>query len=321
MNAARWWRHAKPLLQAVFLAVLLLFVARYIAGQWASLRDTATLQVHWPLLMAAQVGTLIGLALLPLGAWLTLRFVGLPLEGRIVWRAFFVSNMAKYLPGSIWALPGRAFLYQRNQLTVAASITIVVWEVALMCAGAGVVALLSLRLIQHYIPAIILLVGVLFAVMIGSGVLLLLKTRAQTLLVRVFPHALRLTLPQMMVVALAYCISWICIGLSFACLVAAVSPELAPIHWFELTGLYSGAWLVGFLAFFAPGGIGVRDGLLTLGVGVLFAPPLPLVTAILARLMWTLAELAGLLLSGLLLRDNPLEAEAEAMKSDERGTF
>lgn len=317
MNRSRWFSRAKPLLQAVFLGVLLLFVGQSIAGQWASVEDAARIEIRWPLLLTAQVGTLAGLGLLPMGAWLTLRFIGFPLKSQVVWRVFFVSNMAKYLPGSVWALPGRAFLYQRNRLDAAVSITAVVWEVALMCAGAGIAALLSVRLMAHYVPPSALLLGGIVAALVCGGLFFLMQARGRSVLARVFPQEMRLTLPQILVVALVYCLSWVCIGLSFACLVAAVSPGLAAIHWFELAGLYSGAWLVGFLAFFAPGGIGVRDGLLTLGVGVLLAAPLPLVTAVLARLMWTVAEVVGLFLTGLMFREVPALANIEGIKSDE----
>jgi len=92
------------------------------------------------------------------------------------------------------------------------------------------------------------------------------------------------------------------IGLSFSGMVYAVVPVFEAAWWLELAGLYMGTWVVGFLVFFTPGGIGVRDVLIGLGISIILGDPLPTIIAILARITWTIAEISNLLLaSGLTL--------------------
>jgi hypothetical protein len=94
------------------LIIVAVFVIRYLGDQWAQIQDSPP-QINWLTLLASQLGLTVGLALLPLGGWRALHDLDADLPAVTVWRIFFLSNIAKYLPGSVWALPGRAFLYQR----------------------------------------------------------------------------------------------------------------------------------------------------------------------------------------------------------------
>jgi uncharacterized membrane protein YbhN (UPF0104 family) len=108
-----------------------------------------------------------------------------------------------------------------------------------------------------------------------------------------------LTLPQFLWMLVLYVGCWLLIGFAFGMMVFAISPAFKNSWWPQLIGLYMGAWLVGFVIIFTPGGIGPRDLLLGLGLSLLLNDPLPTVAAILARILWTLAEITGVLLTSL----------------------
>lgn len=294
----------KRTLQLIFVALLVIFVGAYLRDQWDQLRDY-TLTVDWLALILAQIALVIGLAALSIANWYVLKYLGTPLPLVETCRIFFVSNVAKYLPGSIWALPGRMFLYQRAGVPTAKSIVAVFWEVLFMVIGAALLALLGWRFLAHYLPDWVLLLGVAVGVL-GLAVLYLLLRDQHLrgrLLALPLPEKLRthlsrdelwLTPGQAAVVLACFLAAWMLVGLSFAGMVYAITDGFIASWWVELSGLYLGTWVVGFLIFFTPGGIGVRDVLIGLGMSVLVADPLPAVVAILARITWTLAEVMGI---------------------------
>lgn len=296
-------------LQLILAVVVVIFVTQYLSEQWAQVQADPP-RVDWGILVLSQFGLTIGLGMLPLGSWAILRALDSPLPIVIVWRAFFLANIAKYLPGSIWALPGRAFLYQRAGVSTGRSVVAVFWEVLIMIFSAGTLAIFASRLVADTIPeTVFILLVILFVLCFVVGLTILYSSRFKSAISRLpVPkiinrlmenRALWLSPRHIIQVTLYDWLAWVLIGVSFAGMVYAISPNFEARLWLELPALYAGAWLVGFLVIIAPGGIGVRDFLLTVGLSVFLDDPLPAVIAIVARIAWTLAEVTGVLLVSL----------------------
>jgi len=96
-----------------------------------------------------------------------------------------------------------------------------------------------------------------------------------------------------LLVVLAWCVSWIVAGCAFFLLLWALWPAtplaLLPI----CIGIYALAWDVGFASFITPSGLGVREVVITAIFALAFPIPagLSIVMAILSRLISTVAEL------------------------------
>jgi hypothetical protein len=199
-----------------------------------------------------------------------------------MWHAFSLGMVAKYLPGSVWSLPSRAVLYKG--LGITRNLEVVYWETGLTVVAAALVALSALPLLSRldiFLPILLLIGGGSVAFLVGSW-----------LLKRGWLHTLELQLgaPTMLAAMLVYVLTWAVIGCSFMLMVRAAGGA-----WNGHTvGLFAGGWAVGFLSFLTPGGIGVRDGVLIVGVGLFATEPIPLIAAALARICWTVAELVAL---------------------------
>ena len=89
--------------------------------------------------------------------------------------------------------------------------------------------------------------------------------------------------------------SWCSAGTAVWIVIAAIAPGSADP--FLIVGAYAVAWLLGFLAVLAPGGLGVREATLVL----LIAPQLGLATATLAAVVLRLANVVGDLLGAALV--------------------
>ena len=78
---------------------------------------------------------------------------------------------------------------------------------------------------------------------------------------------------------------WLAFGLSFWLVFPPDAGYLA-----QVIGAFSLSWLAGYVAFFAPGGIGVREVLLALLLGAFFKGGEVAIYASIHRLLWVLAE-------------------------------
>ena len=175
---------------------------------------------------------------------------------------FFKSQLGKYLPGSVWQYAGRVGLAQNRGVPVQKALVSVAAEVAYSAFAAAAVA----SLILGWIAAVAVLVGLtgVLALAFGlrrslSGLLAQQRSsggggrldRGSVLAgVRAAPAAVGL-----------YLAVWGLYGIAFwttGRALFAVSAADLPRYF----GVFALAWLVGLVAVFAPGGIGVREAVI-----------------------------------------------------------
>jgi hypothetical protein len=288
------------LIYGVLVMLAVFFIGRYLAGQWEQI-EAQTAQINWGGLILAELGFIIGLGLLPLGSYVILRNLGRPLSLPETWQAFFVSQIAKYLPGSVWSIPGRVYIYHRRGLPAVQGATALAWEMMLMIMGAAMVGFLGIGLLLGEFSWLIVAGG--FSILVAGFLVLGLVMRSPDFIEKIpLPGKIRKMLSLLKarlswraigLVGGLYAANWLVLGLAFSQVARSVSENFEAGWVLPLVGLHAVAWLVGFLVVFTPGGIGVRDGLLIIGLGTLVEAPLPLMVAVLTRILWTIAEVLG----------------------------
>ena len=83
---------------------------------------------------------------------------------------------------------------------------------------------------------------------------------------------------------------WICQGFAFFLFVQS----FAPVQWTDagvLTACFAFAWIIGFLSFLTPGGLGIREGLLGLLLANYMPAPQATLVALLCRVWMLSAEI------------------------------
>lgn len=301
------WHTLRGVAGTLIVALVLFLAGIYLRDRWQDIEVYAS-EIEWLDVGLAAIGFSLGMALLPIGSWFLFRYGGFQISAKAIWQAFYLSQVAKYLPGSIWSLPGRVYLYSRFGIPLSQSTAIVAWETGLMVVGAAVLVALfpALTFGTSFLPITLVAIGGLILVVLLITRLLarpgfLEWAQTGTPVKRPFA-ALASFIPtstQITVLIIVYTLTWLALGLAFAQTAQAVSdiPDLET--WLNLSALHAATWIVGFLVIIAPGGIGVRDTLLVLGAAKIFDAPAPIIIAGLARLLWTVAELVGLLLTQL----------------------
>lgn len=203
-------------------------------------------------------------------------------------RLYNLSQLGKYLPGSIWQFIGRAAAY-RSQFSATygqirdSLLTESLWIVA---AALSLGALLCGRALWRFLhdkAPVSLLWWLMGLVMVGLVALAVLFVWRRERLMRYLVSAI--PTPRALLVQLGI---WTLLGLSFWLLARACGMQVRPLF---VIGLFAGGYALGFLVPFAPAGLGIRDGVLTIGL-LPYAPAgEALAVTVIARLMYLAAEL------------------------------
>jgi uncharacterized membrane protein YbhN (UPF0104 family) len=90
---------------------------------------------------------------------------------------------------------------------------------------------------------------------------------------------------------LSFIPAWFMHGLSLGCVVIAVGGEASWSNSLMWMGIVSGATSIGFLVLFAPGGLGVREGLIIAALSSSTGEPQAIVIAAVLRIAWFATEL------------------------------
>lgn len=294
----------RPYAGYLIAGILLFFLIKPFLQAQADLKNAA-FQLHGHWLIPS-----LGLHLLYRSVY-TAPFAGL-LSGitgkrvsfRDAFTLFHLSNITRYLPGRIWGVVRLLSLSHRfglSKVSVGSSLTL---HVGIETAIGGLIAMALLFSEQT-------------------------QKAAQTGLSKVYGHARLVTLASLCIMAGVFLIPavssharqaiktlqdigtpllqksflrawgniiashillWLCQGLAFYLFVRS----LAAVQWIDagvLTACYAFAWIVGFLSFLTPGGLGIREGLLGLLLANYMPAPHATLIALLCRVWMLSAEI------------------------------
>ncbi|MDQ7908849.1 lysylphosphatidylglycerol synthase domain-containing protein [Phytohabitans sp. ZYX-F-186] len=278
-------------LRVAVLVVVLLAAAAAIARNWGELVDALRELSPWAVVAASPFS--LGAMVVSLFTWRSLMTdFGAPLRVGDAARIFYLSQLGKYIPGSIWSMISQAELARdlhvprRTTLTVGV-LTIVIAE--------GVGLPLAIVTLPFAAPSAaerywwIALVAPLFLVVLHPKLL----TRLVNLALRVVRRPPLDHPPSwrgLLRTAGLQVVVWLMFGMSAWVLVVGLggSPGAALP---AAIGGYALAHCVGLLAVGLPAGAGVRDLALAAALAAVLSAPQALVVALVARMIITVVDL------------------------------
>jgi uncharacterized membrane protein YbhN (UPF0104 family) len=309
---------ASRLPRIALVVVALAFCVYGLASRWDQTRHAVT-AFSWPYMVAALAAGILGL-----GAWMlawraVLAGLGSPLPLRAAVRVYFVSQLGKYIPGSVWALVAQMELAKEHhvprQRGASAALLAMASTVATGCAMAAVtLPLTSSDATRRYWWLLIL--APIFLALLHPRIVAFTLNKALTL-ARRQPLPRTASLGTMVVTVAWTAVGWLLLGVHAWLLVRAAGGS----GFFLATGAYALAFTGGFLVVIAPGGAGVREAALTVALGPVLATGAPLVVALASRVVMTVADLAWAGSAVLLGSRHPAvdEAEPAVVRSEEIG--
>lgn len=283
-------------------ALIVLAALWTLRGQWRTAADVAgALDVSWGLVLGASAIVLGAYGALILTWRACVADAGAPLPLGDSARIWFVSNLARYIPGALWQMGALAVLAKQQgaSASAATSAALVLTVVNTLCGLAIVVAFGDSLVATPVTPWIPVLLGI-----AGLAALRWLAPPVVQWLAGRTGRELRLPALSVRMLGAATAgsvVSWIAYGLAFKLFVAATMPSIT-LGVAAAVAIYAGSYLAGFLSLGPPAGIGVADGALIwlLTAGHIATPAEAVVISALTRLWRTALEIApGLVFLGL----------------------
>ncbi len=285
-------------LQALFVGVVCFFLARTVVNRWEQI-----VAFPWHFRPAPLFGSLVIAAIAGV-FWATVwRRMLMQTGSSISWadgvRIYLVSNLAKYVPGSIWGYVSRAYLGRDVGVTLTRVGVSTIWEVGITIVASLLLTAMSLPFAPVELPTQVLL---LVAAVAAISLIFLLPP--------IFNRWIR-WLGRWRPMAAASAFRWrdfglylgaaflthVLVGSAFF-LFASALVDLAPSAWWVLVGAWSFSATAGLVVLLAPYGLGVKEGVLTLFLCAFMAVGAATLVALASRL-WTI--ITELILAGFAL--------------------
>jgi hypothetical protein len=255
----RLWRLAQ------FAAGILLvgLAARAIIINWQSLRAQP---LEWrlsPAWIAASILVIFAAYAVLIEAW---RRVVLSMGERLPFgtaaRIWFLASLGKYIPGKVWAVAGAAVLAQRAGVDPAVAVAgALILQALALASGAVVVAVTAPETFQTVGPDVVpLIVLLLLLTLAGVGILASqhLLDRINRLLPDYLPPLRAVRLPMLAFAFTGNLFAWVGYGVALLLLARGVLPDVT-LSLPQSIGVFTCSYLIGFIALFAPGGLGPRE--------------------------------------------------------------
>jgi hypothetical protein len=287
---------------------VMIFLGRTLFLTWNELTTSGMRFALDPVRLTASMATLLAGGVLAVASWRRVVLgLGQQLSLATALRAWFLSNLTRYIPGNIWQVASMMVILERAGVSksVALLSQVVYLMVALSIAGlfgltflaarpellASAAALTWLRSLPYLPGASVLALAALVLVLstpsfyrLATGLTGRLTRRQPASPV---PGLARGLLPPILSVS-----SWLVNGIAFyvfiSALVAVPLDLLLPV-----VLINAGAYFVGYVSFITPSGLGFREGALALMLSVYFPTPVAVALALVTRLWSTACELLG----------------------------
>ncbi|MEB2287018.1 MAG: hypothetical protein OZ934_02790 [Anaerolineae bacterium] len=250
-------------------------VVRYLWTHWGEIGPQ--LRTISPVRLALAAACLFASKLLLiLMAQRSVNLAGHRIGYRRMFPMFTLSQLAKYLPGGIWHFVGRAGFYHADGLPLRAVTRAMVIENLWLVLSASLTGLIGT--LAYYLPGARAGIAVAGLIAVWWALLWLIRLRFGG------ERSWRAALGGLMLQAAI----WALVGISLWIILPAVSGWRSGAL---ALGAFCLSWVIGYVAVFAPGGIGVRETVMTALLVPLLAAPDALVYAAVHRFAWVATEL------------------------------
>jgi Lysylphosphatidylglycerol synthase TM region len=261
-------RNIWKILQVAIGVALVALAVRSIVSNWQTLRAQP---IEWrisPALIAASVLVVFAAYAGLIEAWRRVVLsMGETLRFFTAVRIWFLASLGKYIPGKVWAVAGAAVLARRAGVDPSAAVAgAMVLQALALASGAVAVALTAREAVPALGPAAVPIAMALLAVS-AAGLALLssqpLLDRISRLLPSSLPRIRAVGIGVLTVAFAANLLAWALYGLALLLLARGVLPEVG-LSLPKAIGVFTCSYLAGFIALFAPGGLGPRESVFLL---------------------------------------------------------
>jgi uncharacterized membrane protein/uncharacterized membrane protein YbhN (UPF0104 family) len=222
-----------------------------------------------------------------------------------------ISEVKRYIPGKLWFVLGRTVAFSDLGFKKKEIGRLIIIELEIFALSALVVSLLSLPFISIYygerfpfinntniIVLIIFVVFLLWFYIYNQKISFKFPDRIRRLSEAILPTNKPGHIAFLLFIS---ALSLLFYGLANYLIISSfifINPQFLP----QLTGFFTLSFLIGFLSFITPSGLGVREGIMAFGLGNILAAGPAAFASLFARIMLIISEIVFLMISALWIR-------------------
>lgn len=278
------------IIQVIFGAAAVFFIVWYFVR---NRDDFAKIQGIDPVIFAVSAVLFMIYTVLLASLWHYLTVInGCPIKYEKAVTSYLLSIPGKYIPGKVFMLAARLTYYKQGGASLPKVTVCFFLENICTLLGAAMLFIVSLLffpndLLENYRWAVIVLICVFF-VCIHPAVI----NFALGLLGKIFKKDLKIPMkyPQMLKAVLLFICNCLAAGAGFFMLARSVYPDMGAEHLLYCAGIWGISTIMGILAIFAPSGLGVKEGIITLGLSLIMPTEYAVLISVAARLWQTVCE-------------------------------
>ncbi|MEO0190528.1 MAG: hypothetical protein ABIL18_06065 [candidate division WOR-3 bacterium] len=202
------------------------------------------------------------------------------------------TQIAKYLPGGVWYTVSRIYVGKKENMNGKGLTLSMILETCLLLLANIAIFLVSILLAgsgRFLIALMYVVIVIVLIILLNPNILFYIVNLLLKLLNK--PKIdLTISYPQLLHLSLYFFGLWIAQIIGFYFLINSIYP----IHISKLPHIasaYTLSWMSGFIVIFAPGGLGVREGMMSLLLSSFIPTPLAIVISFLSRVWITVFEI------------------------------
>lgn len=276
-------------LRVAFLIATVIFGWWWLRGDWPQVQEAIATVSPWRAL-ASVLTVLAGLLCTGI-AWVwILRMYGYAPPRSVSFPVFFVGQLGKYIPGSVWSFGAQADMARRHgvpiRTTIATGLVFVYWNLA-TAAVAGSIAIWTGGVdvdFSGWIAAAGLLVAILAML---PPVVAVVGRRLDRK-----PSLFTVRWADVGLLILLMAAAWITYGVAMQLLIPTSAETVGSMPPATFAGIFAISYILGLLVFFAPAGLGVREVALTVLLTPWLGTAAATAVALLTRVVHTAADFA-----------------------------
>ncbi|MBI5034483.1 MAG: flippase-like domain-containing protein [Chloroflexi bacterium] len=284
---------------------IIVFLVRVLYQTWGDLTATGfRFEFDFPKLVTSLILLVVARAF-AMEAWRQILFsLGEKIPVVFGLRAWFVANLAKYIPGNVWQVATMMAMVERHGVSKTNALLSQIVYTSFALAIAGLLGLMFVVIrpeilnglidpsIASYAPIIAAIAFTILVVILAMPITNRLIVAVASKIMRrevhppesSFAHGLK---PPIFSLAM-----WVTNGIAFYLFVDSVVPT-SPTQLLAFIAMNAGAYWIGYASFITPSGLGFREGVLAWMLGSFMPAPVAVVLSLAARLWSSGGELLG----------------------------
>jgi uncharacterized membrane protein YbhN (UPF0104 family) len=280
------------ILACVVVLVIFFFLIRSLVKNWHQI-PFADLHFN-PFYLILSLIFLVLMFLIFVRAWQKIvRALGGDISYRFAFWVMAASQTAKYVPGGVWFALGRVYMAKDDKLPAATIGVSVIIETGLTFL-AGILLFfpaLSLARPENLVNYLLLIPVFLFFLLVLYPPVLERLVNIGLKIFRRRAARIELSYGSLLGIAVYYLGLWLAQIVGYFLLINAIYPiSLSQLP--ALAAVYIISWMAGFIIILAPGGLGVREGTMTLLLSSIIPSALAIGISFLSRVWITVFEIA-----------------------------